>query len=69
MNERTTNWKYKEGDTVKGGGCFDDHFTIYHRVAEISNGQRFYIVGSMEGQQTKCAHEFEERTELVIPND
>lgn len=67
MEDRISHWKYKVGDTVVAG-CFEDMYTIQHQTADISTAQRFYIVGGMGGQETKCAHEFEANSNLV-PND
>lgn len=53
-------WKYEVGDLVKGG--MEMVYDIQRRVIDVANGQRIYIVGSIEGQQTMCAIEFEQTT-------
>lgn len=64
MQERISHWKYNVGDTVKAGAC-EDVYKIEHQTADITSGRRFYVVSGMKGQETKCAHEFEEQSELI----
>jgi hypothetical protein len=62
-NDAVNVWKYEVGDFVEGG--MEMQYDIQDRMISIANGQRFYLVGSIEGQKTMCAHDFEQATAKI----